>query len=349
MCYASAAGAWPGEQSPVGRTSERAFGMSHILLTGAGFSRNWGCWLADEVFECLLAEPKLTPLMRAQLLRDKNSHGNYETTIQALRDAAVTRGGSYADEYKNFIAIIGSMLDKMRDIYVDRDFKFEKTDNGQFMIEAFLYRFDAIFTLNQDTLEHHYLSDFFPGRSGGRWAGWDMPGIYDLGKPFGTNHYYKATTLKDIEDGGFSLKPRHQPYFKLHGSHNWETRSGLLLITGANKETDIGAIPLLDWNLEQFRNSVCNERARLMIIGYSFGDRHINGILLKAAAAKAKFFIVHTAGIEVMDKRTGHDQISQQMWDSLGPHVIGASRRPLATTFGADQIEHTKLQSFFDC
>jgi hypothetical protein len=174
-----------------------------------------------------------------------------------------------------------------------------------------------------------------------------MPGVYDLGKPLGSNPYYKATTLKGVDDSGFSLKPRHQPYFKLHGSHNWTTESGLLLITGANKETDIGRIPLLDWNLEQFRNSVCNEHARLMIIGYSFGDRHINSILLKAAAAKAKFFIVDLAGIEVMDKRGGQDQIAQQLWGALGPHVIGASRRPLTTTFGADQIEHAKLASFF--
>jgi hypothetical protein len=28
--------------------------MQHILLTGAGFSRNWGGWLADEAFEYLL-------------------------------------------------------------------------------------------------------------------------------------------------------------------------------------------------------------------------------------------------------------------------------------------------------
>jgi hypothetical protein len=116
--------------------------MSHVLLTGAGFSRNWGCWVADEVFEYLLAEPRLSPRMRSHLWRDKNSQGNYESTIQALRDAAVTQRGSYEDEYKNFIAILGGMFDKMRDIYVQRYFKFEKTDVGQYMLEPFLYRFD---------------------------------------------------------------------------------------------------------------------------------------------------------------------------------------------------------------
>jgi hypothetical protein len=46
-----------------------------------------------------------------------------------------------------------------------------------------------------------------------------------------------------------------------------------------------------------------------MIIGYGFGDRHINSILLKAAEVKAKFFIVDVAGIEVMNKHNGPDQI----------------------------------------
>jgi hypothetical protein len=80
--------------------------------------------------------------------------------------------------------------------------------------------------------------------------------------------------------------------------------------------------------------------------GYGFGDRHINNILLKAAEVKAKFFIVDVAGIEVIDKRKGQDQIAQRLWDALAPQIIGASRR-LTTTFGVDRIEYAKLQCFF--
>ncbi len=29
-------------------------GLTHLLLLGAGFSRNWGGWLASEAFEYLL-------------------------------------------------------------------------------------------------------------------------------------------------------------------------------------------------------------------------------------------------------------------------------------------------------
>jgi hypothetical protein len=32
--------------------------MAHYLLTGAGFSYNWGGWLASEAFEYLLGAPE---------------------------------------------------------------------------------------------------------------------------------------------------------------------------------------------------------------------------------------------------------------------------------------------------
>jgi hypothetical protein len=35
--------------------------VSYILLTGAGFSRNWGGWLANEAFEYLLGCSEITP------------------------------------------------------------------------------------------------------------------------------------------------------------------------------------------------------------------------------------------------------------------------------------------------
>ena len=106
-----------------------------------------------------------------------------------------------------------------------------------------------------------------------------------------------------------------QPYLKLHGSHDWTTNSGYLLITGGNKETDIGEVPLLTSYLTHFRTSMCNEHARLMIIGYGFGDRHINSALMDASRAGAKFFIVDPAGINVLDKRKSTDQIAHRMWD----------------------------------
>jgi hypothetical protein len=38
--------------------------MSYLLLTDAGFSRNWGGWLVDECFEYLLSCSEITPVIR---------------------------------------------------------------------------------------------------------------------------------------------------------------------------------------------------------------------------------------------------------------------------------------------
>ncbi|MEA2943355.1 MAG: hypothetical protein QOD09_3884 [Bradyrhizobium sp.] len=41
--------------------------MAHYLLTGAGFSFNWGGWLASEAFEYLLGAPEIDGELRALL------------------------------------------------------------------------------------------------------------------------------------------------------------------------------------------------------------------------------------------------------------------------------------------
>jgi len=311
--------------------------MPHYLLTGAGFSRNWGCWLADEVFEYLLADPDLTPQIRGQLWRDKNSGGNYETSIAILR--------AQPDQHKLLISIIAGMFNKMTAGYTGNPFSFEWTTARHLQIQPFLQKFEAIFTLNQDTLlEHHYLTQFVPSRSDNRWSDWDMPGFTHARHPSGS----KDSRARKVIDGtAFALQPGAQPYLKLHGSHDWVDKSGYVLITGGNKETDIGEIPLLGAYLAHFRASICSVHARLMIIGYGFGDRHINSILLEASRRGAKFFIVDTAGINVLDKRKDGDQIAQQLWDQIGLNVIGGSRRPLSSSFYSDRIENEKLHGFF--
>lgn len=115
--------------------------MAHYLLTGAGFSRNWGCWLADEVFDYLLADSQITPEIRTQLWRDKNTDGNYEDTIAALR--------ANPDQHRRLLSILAGMFNRMRNAYAAHSgFRFEWTSDRRFQIHPFLQRFDAIFTLN---------------------------------------------------------------------------------------------------------------------------------------------------------------------------------------------------------
>src|SRR5438552_1979093 len=58
--------------------------MPHILLLGAGFSRNWGGWLADEAFEYLLGHPRINDSIRTVLWRYKGK-GGFEAAVDELQ------------------------------------------------------------------------------------------------------------------------------------------------------------------------------------------------------------------------------------------------------------------------
>jgi hypothetical protein len=85
-----------------------------------------------------------------------------------------------------------------------------------------------------------------------------------------------------------------------------------------------------------------------MVIGYSFGDEHINDTLLSAASAgQLKMFIIDPMGTDVIDKNRASPVYSpDRLISGLGTHVIGASRRTLRETFGNDHVEHAKVMRF---
>jgi hypothetical protein len=63
--------------------------MSHLLLLGAGFSRNWGGWLAQEAFEYLLGcnEVISDGNLRELLWKHQESGGGFEAALEELQRA----------------------------------------------------------------------------------------------------------------------------------------------------------------------------------------------------------------------------------------------------------------------
>ncbi len=59
--------------------------MNAILLLGAGFSRNWGGWLANEAFEYLLGCREIDTETRERLLSHKNTDG-FEGMLAELQE-----------------------------------------------------------------------------------------------------------------------------------------------------------------------------------------------------------------------------------------------------------------------
>jgi hypothetical protein len=126
--------------------------MTFLLLTGAGFSRNWGGWLASEAFEYLLGCPEVDDRLRARLWASKMVGGGFEDALAALqRTHHGQRDEGTRQMLSNLQSAIQGMFDSMNAGFRRR--RFHPSDlPGQWSIFRFLERFDCIFTLNQDLL-----------------------------------------------------------------------------------------------------------------------------------------------------------------------------------------------------
>src|SRR5438445_12250763 len=87
--------------------------MPHILLTGAGFSRNWGGWLADEAFEYLLGCQQVDDDIRALLWKHKGL-GGFEAALSHLQSALDRRQDSASEQrLANLVSAISEMFADM--------------------------------------------------------------------------------------------------------------------------------------------------------------------------------------------------------------------------------------------
>jgi SIR2-like domain len=325
--------------------------MTHILLTGAGFSRNWGGWLANECFEYLLVCADLTTVIQQELWKSKNQSLGFKNTLGELKALyAKHRDGRFENELRTFERMLEGMFHMMRQGFTAIPFdparEVVAVNPQPEFVRDFLCRFDAIFTLNQDTLlEQHYQILNIQQGSQGKWFGMHTPGLEPVtvgGKP------YQPPGVFTPSKAPFSARERHQPYFKLHGSSNWRADgASALLIMGESKETDLDKVPLLAWYRDEFERKVRQPNTRMMIIGYGFQDIHINKIIESGAAAGTKIFIIDPAGVDVLYGAKGTDDVVGGIKHKICQRIIGASRRNLIETLTRDTVERTKVMHFF--
>jgi hypothetical protein len=319
--------------------------MGIFLLTGAGFSRNWGGWLADEAFEYLLGCAELLPHHR-NLLWKHRGKGGFESVLQELRDDYIKSPGAHsAKPLEEFDKLLMGMFYSMNNGFSN----FEPVKNVGLgpqptFMRDFLCKFDAIFTLNQDTLlEQKYINGDIREGSQGKLLGAQSPGLLQetmAGQPYAHPGLFRPA------DPPYSVPPRIQPYFKLHGSSHWRALNGMtVLIMAENKGTQIDGVALLDWYRSEFRKRLSQTDAKLIIIGYSFRDPHINEILSACVKTGLKLFIIDPSGLGVLDtasKMVGHDLL-----DDFRDAIDGGSRRPFPASVTTDEIERRKIHRFF--
>lgn len=311
-----------------------------MLLTGAGFTHNFGGFLAREMWSKIFNNPlvQANPEARKLLLNDFDFESVYsakmsggEETIKVIRTAVEAAYKDLDDTVKNWVfnsdnptALntygLGELLS-----FISQG----GSDKGWF------------FTLNQDL----YME---------RKNGYRSPGA-SFGQPFVDKEEgggVKIVTLPDqagVEKAKTTLN--NAAYIKLHGSYGWvSSRGGNQMVIGKNKVSDIEQEPLLKWYFEIFQNLIYEGNKKLLVIGYGFADNHINDILLKGVQEHGlSLYIINPTDPETFKNRLeakpahfGSYEVSKylKIWDG----VRGYFPYTLRQIFPPDQSKTTVAQ-----
>jgi hypothetical protein len=316
-----------------------------ILLIGAGFSRNWGAPLASEVASALMRAVEGDAYLRDLLTRHAK---NFENALSEVQREYLSSGSAAAKErIENLQAAIASMFDKLNATFENHT-HFEFKNELRYSVSQFLAGFDAIFGLNQDLLLELGYAQQVLTASNTRWNGLELVGMTPVPDPtltsIGDKHKRQWRPLSPP----FAASDRLQPYFKIHGSSSWYTADGRkLLVMGGDKEFMIREHEVLRWYYDEFKRRLMTGSTKLMVIGYSFSDRHINEALVEAARKGnlSGMFLVDPGGRDILNPTPAHQIKVPNGLEEIPS--LGGSTRLFSQTFAGDEFEHQKFREFF--
>jgi hypothetical protein len=261
-----------------------------IFLTGAGFTKNFGGFLADEMWSVLFNLPRIqnSGLLRSRLLEDRNfDYESVYSNIMGDPDIPEDKRKEFAEAiYEAYFALDDAVV---RGVPGEPD-----NYKVQEMIGWFGGNSSSraiIFTLNQDLWLERQL-------------GCNCPGVPPFPEGFvasGHKQIVDRRAFLDIDEQDVERRAvahvNERPnflYVKLHGSYGWRTREKPdRLVIGKFKEDTIKASALLKWYFEVFNWAIQRPNQKLLVIGYGFNDKHINDVLKKGIANSGlRLFVV---------------------------------------------------------
>ena len=271
----------------------------HILLTGAGFTKNFGTPLAIEMWATIFnhkiiqAQPRIKELMMDNFdyesIYTSIIKGSYtedeKKTIKYVVKFAYDNIDSILRKYARGVPLSVKLTNITEFITLFNENRIRSV-TGSNNIKGYYQHKKGnksfIFTLNQDLFFERLYSN----------SHLSIPGIENNSEWF-TSYFRKQLGDPDycqlpnegalnriksdiLQNGNFFL-------IKLHGSCNWISSDGTEnIVIGKGKKEQIQKEPLLRYYSEVFKMALSHDQRRLLIIGYGFGDEHINRILAEA-------------------------------------------------------------------
>ena len=298
-----------------------------ILLTGAGFTHNFGAPLARDVWASIFTNRHVQSRPRVRELLLNNF--DFESVYQEITD-----GNDYERADKDAMKVAVDAAYESIDLTI-RNFLFaDKSSVNIYSVNELIGQFapprstrtkGMFFTLNQDLfIERMYTNDntvSFPG----------IQVHHNLaarqGQPLEAQDWCRLPTRSELENLKGALRHEHFLYFKLHGSHDWLDSGGTnKLIIGTAKEKSIQQEPLLEWYFEIFRAALMQPERKLLVVGYGFRDAHINDVIAEAVnKSHLRFYVVNPAPISRFHEEIMLGHRGNEIWYGLAgyfPHSL---------------------------
>lgn len=284
------------------------------LLTGAGFTKDFGGFLASEMHERILNHRRIDeiPRVRELLLDDFDYESVYSKILNDIQ--------SSEQEKQVLLEILVDVLVLLDDYTKDYCHN-ERESRGVAWggVHAILHVCNAVsnkkgyhFTTNQD---------IFLERQTGRRSGFvpciggNQAGLRPR-QQLQSSHYISLPNAEEIE----RLKQQFNSsgdlqYIKLHGSLGWiSANGGSTMVVGKAKLIEIEKEPILQlYYHEIFKPVVFQGGCHLLVVGYSFGDKHINDAIVEAAREHdLKLFVITPSGPEVLKQNL--ERVDPILW-----------------------------------
>jgi hypothetical protein len=262
--------------------------MNAVLLTGAGFTKAFGGYLASEMWATILNQPEVQN--SPELLKGMRDLENldYEKFYEDIQVSGTEQ------QKKDLNAAIRSAFKEM-----DDNIRTRKPSSLAHSCCNLICRIvqdqspSFIFTLNQDMFFERYHSrekiTVVPG----------LPDHIDRFREADQNSTDFGLRLPAQEE----LEPRKRElfrkgfaqiaYVKLHGSQGWLSHDGSdAMVIGTQKASRIESEPLLKWYFSLFEQVLNGPETRLLIVGYGFSDKHINQCIVDAIGKGLKLYVI---------------------------------------------------------
>lgn len=249
-----------------------------MLLTGAGFTKNFGGFLATEMWSQIFNDRRVQTSQKLREVLRRNY--DYEAAYSKVIDDS-----HFSDDEKQ------TMRDVILDTYMRldnaiRNWVFDGSSQrlniyglGDLISKISSQKKNPyFFTLNQDIFAERRWGHPSPG------APKFAHGIGPMdSKSFRVENFVvlpKENIPELVQRGVADHRGVH--YIKLHGSYGWKSSKGSnQLVIGTNKEALIKREPLLQEYFKIFKGAIAEGDKKMLIIGYGFADKHINEALLK--------------------------------------------------------------------